>query len=165
MKVTNAIVILYDGERLSAGAAMSIEETLRSFGIVKKSSDIMMVHKDANAIASALTAQAVVEADRTHQEPREAEKTAKKAVESAIIIMGTIFAEEIQIGIETNDYSKLAVQIMLRINDPDVFNAVKTLATTKGISVPKDIIRKYKYTPGVGEVIRDVYDTMPQFHK
>lgn len=126
---------------------------------------MVMMHKDANAIANALTAQAVKEADGTHQELGEAEKAAEKAVESAIIIIGTIFAEEIQIGIATNNYSKLATQIMLRVNDPDVFNAIKTLATTKGISIPKGIIRKYKYTPGVGDVIRDVYGTMPQFHK
>lgn len=147
-----AIVIMYHGE---------VAREDHCTWLAKKIQDLLNCE---NLTISVIDHKSLIEMiGREKINIRESVKTIDEtAIKNAIIFLGTMFAEQLNEGQKTSNYSKFALSLSLRMGDEKVRNAIEILATKSG-SVSKNIFQKYKMSAGAFEVIRDIYGSYPGF--
>lgn len=173
MKNVHCLVLLYGATgEFTAEMAAQVAQYMCNNGVVEKIDEMVIKDFDTEAIAKALLGAASI--DMMNDEPSariihfekpvsSEEDIKNEAMSKAIEYIGTFFAESLAIGKETNNYSKFALELAMRVEDDHTAQAIEIIA--KGIGKPsRHTLSKFRITPGAREVIRDIYGSHPRFH-
>lgn len=159
MKANNALIILWQGSKISDYQIGKIMEQLVLSGIAEQQ-NITVVYKDEDSIANALlrdSAKKGLTVIKT-EEP----KVNLEAIKNAVIYVGKRF--EVSLASTNADLTLFAIELAQTANaakttgyEPELLTAIEILSTTSG-EIPKSIAKKYHFTQAVVNVIQKVYN-------
>ena len=169
MNKMNIIVIGYRGTPIDEDHFVHLTSALCEMGVVADLKGIVVKAIDHDSIMK-IIAQDVAKDLNLNPNISHKVDTAEsdrlkeiEMTEGALVLIGTLFAEALKEGKETNNYGKFAFQLFMRCSDDAIAAAIERLATAH-TSVSKRILQKYHFAPGAFEVIRDIYGSLSRFH-
>lgn len=152
-----AFVGIYTGKEIDANVAATIAINLVKLGVIKNTDDITIQAFDENDMARSFVKAVAANEDKDALIIKMSAED--EALKSAIVVIGTFFAESLKTGEKTSNYARFATNLMLHSHDESIYTAIKVIATSKG-KVSKEVLQRYRMSGAALHAVKDVYGTL-----
>lgn len=153
MKRTCALVILYNGESINQTDCNAIITIMGRNGLIERPEDVTIRFLDAEDIADSLIKSEL-------KIEKVTSPSVNKDVEAAINYIGNACKLTLAAARKTKNYVPLAIKLSIECEKDDTMRHCIKVLSENPISIKKEFLDKYNFTPKTIDTIKVIYTSM-----